>query len=414
MAETSEDKDLKKFDAACRFIIKLGKVAHSYGPSSARLESYLARVTDALGYEGTFRCGPNQILFAFKQKKDDFQRIHLELMSGSGYDMAKLSYVGELVNDLAEEHISIEDAISRIEEIKNIPNPWGKLAIGSSFVMAGVGFAGLIAGSLWDLLFSALLSLLVYGLVLIASKLKGWIADGLPLISAYTVALLATILKLFIPEVTPSIVTLSAIIILIPGFTVSSGIVDLVSNQVASGTTNLMNGLVYLVKQFCGAWLGFTTVGLFFTLPQTIPSLPLNQHLIWVFLPLLFIGIVFVYQTLPRDFFWVLGCCVFAYFGVTLSSKMGGANFGTLFGAIIAGVYANLWAYKTKRPTSIVLIPAITILVSGSVGFRGLLVVAEGEMDKGLALFMQMFVVALSMAAGSLIVNSILRPKATL
>ena len=29
------------FDEACRFIIKLGKAAHGYGPTAARLEAYL-------------------------------------------------------------------------------------------------------------------------------------------------------------------------------------------------------------------------------------------------------------------------------------------------------------------------------------------------------------------------------------
>jgi uncharacterized membrane protein YjjB (DUF3815 family) len=61
-----------------------------------------------------------------------------------------------------------------------------------------------------------------------------------------------------------------------------------------------------------------------------------------------------------------------------------------------------------------VLIPAITILVSGSLGFRGLLTAATQQSDQGMEMFMQMFVVALAIAAGLLVANIIVRPKVSL
>ena len=43
-----------EFDETCDFIIKLGATALGYGMSSPRLESYLTRVTAALGVRGDF------------------------------------------------------------------------------------------------------------------------------------------------------------------------------------------------------------------------------------------------------------------------------------------------------------------------------------------------------------------------
>ena len=80
----------------------------------------------------------------------------------------------------------------------------------------------------------------------------------------------------------------------------------------------------------------------------------------------------------------------------------------------LRGFFANLWVRGTGRPTSIVLIPAITVLVSGSIGFRGLMVAAVGQTDQGGDQFMQMFIVALAISAGLLVSNTILRPKITL
>lgn len=60
----------KAFDDACRFIIRLGTMAHGYGPNAIRLESYLSRLTRALGYRGVFRSTPTEMTFAFSYEGD--------------------------------------------------------------------------------------------------------------------------------------------------------------------------------------------------------------------------------------------------------------------------------------------------------------------------------------------------------
>ena len=91
-----------------------------------------------------------------------------------------------------------------------------------------------------------------------------------------------------------------------------------------------------------------------------------------------------------------------------------GLDLANLFGTIIAVIFANIWGKVTDRSTSIVLLPAIVLLVSGSIGFRGLAAISVGQTATGEQQFVQMFVVALTIAAGLLVGNTIVRPKATL
>jgi uncharacterized membrane protein YjjB (DUF3815 family) len=77
-------------------------------------------------------------------------------------------------------------------------------------------------------------------------------------------------------------------------------------------------------------------------------------------------------------------------------------------------VFSNVWAARTRRPTSIVLLPAIVVLVSGSVGFQGLAAIAEGETTIGAQQLLQMFIVAVMLTAGLLVGNTIVRPRNTL
>ena len=77
-------------------------------------------------------------------------------------------------------------------------------------------------------------------------------------------------------------------------------------------------------------------------------------------------------------------------------------------------VIANLWARQTGRPTSIVLIPAIVMLVSGTIGFRGLASMAGGDLLLGAQQFLQMFVVAMTIFAGIVVGHTIIRPESGL
>ncbi len=125
-------------------------------------------------------------------------------------------------------------------------------------------------------------------------------------------------------------------------------------------------------------------------------------------------GLCVIFQTSRRDFVWAALVCAGTYGGIVLGSALAGGNLGNLLGTIVAVVVANLWAGRTKRPTSIVLLPAIVLLVSGSIGFRGLAAIAAGQVATGEQQLLQMFVVALTIAAGLLVGNTISRPKVTL
>jgi uncharacterized membrane protein YjjP (DUF1212 family) len=407
----TNDKD---FDDACRFIIKLGTMAHGYGPNAIRLESYLYRLTTALGFHGVFRSTPTEMYFAISKKEGALQRIHFTTMPGTGFDLDKLPEVGKLVDAVVAKQVSVSEAMTRLDEISKRPHPWGVFTNAVSYAFAGSGFAVLLSGGWWDILLSALLSLVVYGMVLLSCRFRERAAEWLPLSSAFVAGALATMTKvLLLPELNLVLVTLAAILILIPGFPISVGIIELVGGRVVSGTANLMNGMVYLVKQFAGAWLGVGLVQLFWSIPTDAYSSVAPQWL-WLFVPLLIIGLCVVFQTSPRDFFWATFGCAVAYGGILVGSAIAGGNLGNLFGTIIAVVFANLWGKVTERPTSIVLLPAIVLLVSGSIGFRGLAAITVGQTATGEQQFIQMFVVALTIAAGLLVGNTIVRPKATL
>ncbi|MBT5186984.1 MAG: threonine/serine exporter family protein, partial [Kordiimonadaceae bacterium] len=360
------DEYTVKYSVARRFIIKLGIIAHGYGPSAARLESYLGQVVEALGYNGNFRSTRSEIIYSFWKDDKMDQHMHMASVETGSFNMAKLARVGELVESVVDGGISLDDAYDLLDEIEELPNPWGPVAKTVSFMFVGVGFSGLMSGNLWDIGIAGILALVVYINVYFAHKYEGRLFELLPFSSAYMVGILAAIAKIYVPEINVSVVILSAVISIIPGFTVSAGIVEMVSNHVVSGSANLISGVIYLLKQFFGAWFGLATVGLVWPVTNIAASVATESLGIWIFLPLLFIGLGIAYQSLIKDFPWVMACCLVSYLGVQFGNAFEIQYLGTLMGAIVATLFANFWARYTNRPTSIVLVPAITVMVSGS------------------------------------------------
>jgi uncharacterized membrane protein YjjB (DUF3815 family) len=147
--------------------------------------------------------------------------------------------------------------------------------------------------------------------------------------------------------------------------------------------------------------------------PAAPAAAPVPDAWLWLFMPLLIVALCVVFQTARRDFPWATISCAVA-FATSLLGDLWNANLGTLAAAAAAAIYANVWASRSGRPTSIVLLPAVIVLVSGSIGFQGLAAIAEGDTKIGTQQFVQMFVVAVMITGGLLVGNTIFRPRATL
>ncbi len=399
------------FEDACRFIIKVGTAAHNYGSTATRLESFLAGLSKTLGYPGVFRSTPSDIVFALREGPESPQHVEIIAMQAPGVDLDKLARVGDLLNELEAGTLSLAETSASLDAIDLVPPPWGRFASMLGYALVGLGLAPLLGAGWSDTLAATLFSVLVYGLVLLSGRLGAAATEWLPFSSAFVVAVLASVVKLWVPELNLVLVILSAVAIILPGYTISLGAGELVAQRVVSGMTNLMSGLICLVKQIAGGALGIVAVSSVVSAAASGPATPVDSVWAQLLFPLLLVGLSLAFQTSRRDLPWAVLVSGIAYLGVMAGSSILNPNLGNLVGTIVAVVVANLWARHTGRPTSIVLIPAIVMLVSGTIGFRGLASLAEGELLLGAQQFFQMFVVALTIVTGVFVGYTIIRPE---
>lgn len=142
---------------------------------------------------------------------------------------------GDLLKELETGTLSLADAAARIDAIDQEPPPWGWFASMLGYALTALGLAPLLGGGWFDTLYATLFSMLVYGLVLLSGRMGGAATTWLPLSSAFVVGVLAAVVKLWVPELNLVLVILSAVAIILPGYTISPGAGELVAMTMVAG-----------------------------------------------------------------------------------------------------------------------------------------------------------------------------------
>lgn len=450
-----------EFLAVVRFCIYIGKAAFRYGSPGSKVEQFLQRLMeDRFGYYlGMFRATQSELLCSVCQQEDDPPRTFLVAIE-PGLNLHKLGLLADLVDQVVPcgpQAVTRLEAIAQLKEIELAPNPWGKILVFFSFPFVGAGLSMVLGGSWWDVCVAAALAVICFATIEYLPRCHPRFAQWIPLLTSFAVSTIATIVqRAWLPGLHVTLVTLSAIAVLLPGYTVSMGIGELVSNRIISGAANLVGGMVCMFWLVIGAWLG-DALGTSLTTASTLDdgetptwdSVPTAWQAL--FIPMLCVSLIAAFQVSRRDMYWCffhlhLTYITFLVTGLILERthknngnddgadddaastilNNGGRNLQTYLSTVVSCIFANAWAIRTNRPNSILMVPALVFLVSGSIGFQGLLNLllleeedgdGDGEgNDKGVgtAQFLQMIIVALLIVAGLLTGNTLLEPSSTL
>ncbi len=116
--------DNQEFIEKRRFIIKLGKALHKFGTPAYRLETHLQTVAKTLGIEGYFLISPTSMTFVLQHDTDQ-EYNHVARVKPGELDLGSLARTDALVQELSLGQRSLSEALERLDEIANKPNPYG-------------------------------------------------------------------------------------------------------------------------------------------------------------------------------------------------------------------------------------------------------------------------------------------------
>lgn len=395
-------------EAVAAFLVRLGKALHTYGTPSHRTEDALTRVARRLGVRGQFLVTPTSILGSFGE--DEAQITRLARVDAGETDLQKLTRLHQIIRDVFDGTIGVPEASAAVDEVQAAPPAYGRLLAWLAFAATSAAAARFFDGGTSEILSAAGAGAAI-GLLNTVGSDRPRLARLLPVLSGMIAALTAGGLAVAHGVFAP-IVVLASLIVLLPGLTLTVAMNELALNHVVSGTARMTAATVTFLELAFGVALG-TEIARRVAGTVTVPSIP--SHLPeWTLAPALVVvalSLTVLFRARIRDAALILLMATIAFATSRLGTDAFGPELGAALGALGLGVAANAASRWLDQPTAIALLPALLLLVPGSLGFRSLQALMADDVVAGIESLFTMALVAIALVSGLLVANLLVIPR---
>lgn len=390
---------------AVGFILRLGRALHNAGFSAHRLEATLSDVSRKLGLEAQFFSTPTSIMAAFGPP--DSQRTHLIRAEPGSTNLRHLSGLDRIARDVMYGTLGPVEGSHRIERLLNEPSGWSSPVVLGAFVMVSVSVASFLKVGAWDLLGAAVLGLMT-GLIMTRSRTHSeWIDIEEPA-SAFAVATLAQLFAAVSDSGSGYAMTVAGLVVLLPGMTFTTGLIELSTRHLSSGTARLSGALVtFLGLGFgvalgtkLGAGLGDWLVAHDFVLHLNHTTLPWWTEALGVLMaPLCFTVLL---EADRRDAPWIVLSAACAYLTSRFAGRALGEELGAFLGALVVSAGSTFIARRRDTTPIVTIVPGLLILVPGSIGLSSVTSFSQQRVVTGVEAAFKVALIGVSLAAGIL------------
>lgn len=393
------------------FIMLMANALHRYGASADRIEKALYLVSDKLKVEANYFSLPTGIFANFKLPDQD-EFTSMERLDPGKINLEKLYLADQTVDFVIDGKVSVREGSKILQDIFAKKTLFSDSMVNISLFFLAFGVAIFLKGNIYDALAAGVCGLFS-GFFTSTVKVESVdsIADAL---IAFGASFFAFTCMQFGLNVNPSIVILASLIYFIPGLSLTLAIHEISSQNLTSGTARLNGALIILMKISFGSYMGAEVAQGLFPAVLTAPEAPVSSIWQWPALVLVALSFVVSFQARLRDAFWIVVAGLLSF----SASKILSAQFGVVAGAvgcgILIGAGSNLFARVLQRPAMIVLMPAIILLVPGSIGYKGLNFLFTQNAIEGINTLFNSISIGVGLVAGAYFGNILIKPKRTL
>lgn len=393
------------------FLVRVAELLHAYGTPAPRVERRLTHLAERLGEQVHVFSTPTAVELAFEGA--DGPSVYLRRIHTSEVDLGKLVEFDELLDDVASGRCSMAGAHRRLDALADAPRRYGPWVSSAGWAGASAAAAVLFGGGPPEVVVSAVMGFALAGLAhLWTHNTEG---SGLfELVAAVLAGFGSVALASVLGPMSDRVLVLASLIVLFPGLSLTVAMIELATRHLASGTARLGGAFTSLLLLAFGVALGRALAQTLFVVgPEPEPAVLPD----WAILATLAgspLALAVLFQARPREFGWII---VSATLG-TLAGRLGvdafGPQLGSLIGAILVGLLANLYTQLHDRPASVPLMPGLLVLVPGSLGYRSLDLFMSKEAIAGLSTAFDTSMVGIALVGGLLIANVIIPPRRAL
>ena len=408
-ADISGDNSHALREAYIAFTIRLAWALHRYGAPAHRLEEVLQLMSARFHLPGQFFSMPTGLLFSFGAWENQ-QTLFLRVEPGD-VDLQKQVKLDALAELVALGELEPREGVELIEAIVQEPARYGTVLSLACYGLASGAASRFFGGGWREIVVSCTTGLIVGIMAMVMAKRTSTSRVFEPL-AAVLSSLLAALGAWWLGSLSTSIAVLGGLIVLVPGLTVTTALNELATRNLMSGTGRLMGAVMIFLVMGVGVALG-TQLAEF--VPERIGStiaLPAWTEGIALAVGLIAFSVLFRVPMKETPFTFLVGAVIYGI--ARLATASTGADLAVGLAAFSLGAAANLYARLRRRPSGIVLVPSLMLLVPGSIGFRSLVSLLEHNVLSGVEAAFRMIMVGVSLVTGLLLANLVLPPRRAL
>jgi uncharacterized membrane protein YjjP (DUF1212 family) len=383
----------------------------------------MERLCERLSVRGAFFSIPTAVFAELATDGEREPRTRLLRGSSGDSDLARLAALDALRDRVSSGLLPAAAALVELRRLEIGPLPWPRALQVPAYALASCTTAVLFGGGLAEAVTAGLLGAIV-GALEAGSRGSSALQRLLEPLSATLAALLVALASARGLRFAPDITVISGIIALMPGFVIWTGMTELSTGHLVSGTARMARALAILAMMGFGVALGSALGGALLsfvdgavppvataTAGAALASSPSVEAPAWLTL-LALLGSALAYAVLfsapLRELGWVVLSVVLAWAGAVLGSAWLGPTMGMFVAAAGLGIFANGYARFLGRPAATPLVPGMMQLVPGSLGFRGVASLLRKDSLAGIDAGFEVLMVAVSLVAGLLLANLLL------
>lgn len=368
-----------------------------------------------MGIFASYQCLPTSITVTFGAPEMLGSITKSIRLPSPSIDCGRLYQIDRLIDKISyRDDYSLYQARDKLEKIiKREPNFSEVSKISCSALNAGSA-AGIFFGGGWaEILISFVLGLGIALLRKFMSKHKRFSPRIIDFICALITSALATIITYHTKGLCYLTITLSSIVSLLPGLSLTIAIREIETECIATGTIRFINSCLIAFK------LGFAiAIGSYIPIwvknkPEMVPCDNALSHW-WYFLFFPLISMTFN-VSLDSNFKQWIGMSLTAFVGFISSYICNLMNVPSeivpSISAFFVATLANLISRYSTIPGVIFIFPGILFLVPGSIAVKSILNFFSKDLIGGIEIGFSMILVALSITIGTIVANIFVTPK---
>lgn len=382
--------------------IELARYLHEAGAPAHRIEETVGAVARLTGSRAQLFSTPTFLLCSVGEGENAQTRA--ERMQPSEYDIRRLMGVDALIDEAIRGETPLESVIERLRALK--VSHYTKALRPPAFMILSASMAVVFGGGLYDAIASA-----AVGLAIGAVTLGRWRSAHLLNITAAFVASLAGAIANRTLGGSAATIALASLIALIPGLTLTLGLTELATRHLTSGTSRLMAALIAFLELGFGAAVGQRTIAQFAGPAHPSLDIVMPEWIAQAMVVPASLGLLVLFNVPLRRYLVILISSVIAFLGARFGALALGPLLGVSLGAFAVGAASNAYARIAREPATLPLVPAVLLLVPGSIGYRGLESYLAAETAQAIDAVFATFVIGTSIVTGLLMANTAVAPR---